>query len=209
MRRSLDVCGQTYAEQAGIRLADKPSPLYRLSVLALLLSTRIKAEIAVAAARELTQAGMTSPRRMAAATWQQRVDALGRAGYRRYDEQTATALGQGAELLQREYQGDLRELRRRAGASADGIRERLTELPRIGPTGANIFCREVQGIWPELRPCFDQKALQGAKALGLPQSPEALRKLVAAGRLPAAAAALVRAGLRPTTAKQVRAAVAG
>ncbi len=209
MRRSLEMCGRTYAEQAGIRLADKPSPLYRLSVLALLLSTRIKAEIAVAASRELTEAGMTSPRRMAAATWQQRVDALGRAGYRRYDEQTATALGQGAELLHREYQGDLRQLRKRADGSANGVRERLTELPRIGPTGANIFCREVQGIWPELRPCFDRKALQGAKALGLPEDPEALGNLVAAERLPAAAAALVRAGLRPSAAAQVREAVAG
>src|SRR5215207_8314114 len=37
----LDRHGTTYAEEAGIRLADKPSPLYRLLVLALLLSARI------------------------------------------------------------------------------------------------------------------------------------------------------------------------
>src|SRR5215207_3436626 len=41
VRVLLDRYGTTYAEEAGIRLADKPSPLYRLLVLALLLSARI------------------------------------------------------------------------------------------------------------------------------------------------------------------------
>ena len=49
----LDRCGQTYAAEAGIRLADTPGPLYQLHVLTTLLSARISAGIAVAAAREL------------------------------------------------------------------------------------------------------------------------------------------------------------
>jgi hypothetical protein len=44
--------GRTYAEEAGIRLADRPAPLYQLQVLALLLSARIRAAVAVAAARD-------------------------------------------------------------------------------------------------------------------------------------------------------------
>jgi hypothetical protein len=91
--------GRTYAEEAGIRLKNTPQPLYRTLVLALLLSARIRASTAVAAARALYDAGMRDPRRMAEATWQQRVDALGRGGYRRYGERTATQLGDGAELL--------------------------------------------------------------------------------------------------------------
>jgi hypothetical protein len=43
---------------------------------------------------------MRTPRAMAEASWQQGVDALGRGGYRRYDERTSTMLGEGAELLQ-------------------------------------------------------------------------------------------------------------
>ena len=82
--------GLTYAEEAGIRLTDTPQPLYRLLVLALLLSARIRAAVAVAAARELHEDHLDSPRRMADADWQRRVDALGRGGYRRYDERTAT-----------------------------------------------------------------------------------------------------------------------
>jgi len=47
----LDRYGETHAEQAGIRLADKPAPLFQLLVLALLLSARISASVAVAAVK--------------------------------------------------------------------------------------------------------------------------------------------------------------
>lgn len=86
----LDRFGQTSAEQAGIQLVDKPSPLYQLLVLATLLRARISADIAMAAAKELFAAGYRTPQRMRRASWQDRVDALGRAGYRRYDERTST-----------------------------------------------------------------------------------------------------------------------
>src|SRR5207244_13139581 len=85
--------GRLYAEDAGIRLADRPGPLYQLLVLATLLSAPIPAETAVAAARELFAAGYRSPKAMSEASWQGRVDALGRGHYRRYDERTAAMLG--------------------------------------------------------------------------------------------------------------------
>lgn len=75
--------GETYAHEAGIPLKDTPQPLYRLLVLAVLLSARIRGSVAVAAARELSDAGLRDPRRMAGSDWQDRVDALGRGGYRR------------------------------------------------------------------------------------------------------------------------------
>ncbi|NEC19049.1 endonuclease, partial [Streptomyces parvus] len=80
----MEECGRTYAAEAGIRLRDTPQPLYQLLVLSHLLSARIRASVAVAAARALFAHGMRTPRRMADATWQQRVDALGEGGYRRY-----------------------------------------------------------------------------------------------------------------------------
>ena len=75
------------------------TPLYQLLVLVKLLSARISGEIAAAAARELFAAGYRTPRAMSDASWQQRVDALGRGHYQRYDQRTATMLGNGAELL--------------------------------------------------------------------------------------------------------------
>ncbi|MEU3407822.1 endonuclease [Streptomyces sp. NPDC006670] len=195
VRRLLDAYGRTHAEEAGIRLRDTPAPLYQLLTLCVLFSVRIKADIAVAAARELFAAGMRTPRAMADASWQDRVDALGRAHYRRYDESTATALGDGAVLVLDRYRGDLRRLREAADGEPERIRELLREVPRIGPVGADIFCREAQAVWPGLRPSFDERARAAAAALGLPSSAEALARLVDAEALPRLAAALVRFAL--------------
>lgn len=198
VRALLDKAGRTYADEAGIKLADKPSPLYRLLVLSTLLSTRIKADIAVAAARELKAYG--TPRKMLDASWQDRVDALGRAHYVRYDESTATALGDGAQFLLDEYRGDLRTIR------GDDLAKHLRRFPRMGPVGVDIFCREAQAVWPELRPYLDKKTLDGAKKIGLPADPEELAKQVSGDDLPRLSAALVRVSLDKKLADAVRAA---
>jgi hypothetical protein len=92
VRSLLDEHGRTFAEEAGITLRDRPSSLFQLLVLSLLASTRISGDISVATARELWAAGWRTPQRMLDSTWQERVDTLGRGGYRRYDESTATRL---------------------------------------------------------------------------------------------------------------------
>lgn len=199
----LDRHGTTYAAEAGITLRNTPAPLYQLLVLSLLLSARISADIAVRAARALSAAGFRTPEAMARATWQQRVDALGEGGYRRYDERTSTMLGEGADLLRDRWRGDLRRLREEAG-SPEQIHAGLQEFPGIGPTGADIFCREVQGLWPELAPYLDKKTLDGAERLGLPTAPDRLARLVDAGDLPALAAACVRAALSRDVVDDVR-----
>ncbi|MFT2016019.1 endonuclease [Streptomyces sp. 796.1] len=204
VRALLDGHGQTYAAEAGIRLRDTPQPLYQLLVLADLLSARIRASVAVASSRALTDAGLRNPRRMAGASWQQRVDALGEGGYRRYDERTATQLGDGAALLRDHYGGDLRRMREEADGDVAQLRDQLQEVPGIGPTGADIFLREVQLVWPEVAPYLDAKALQGAERLGLPDRPDRLADLVAAKDAAALAAGLVRAALDASVAEEVR-----
>ncbi|OMI85406.1 endonuclease [Streptomyces sp. M1013] len=195
VRELVDAHGQTYAEEAGIRLKDTPQPLYRLLVLAHLLSARISASIAVATARALSEAGLRDPRRMADATWQERVDALGRGGYRRYDERTATQLGEAAELLTERWGGDLRRLREEADGDVSGLRRLLQEFPGVGPTGADIFLREAQLVWPDAGPLLDRKAVQGAERLGLPGDPDRLLSLAGKTEPAVLAAALVRAAV--------------
>lgn len=187
--------GQTYADEAGIRLKDTPQPLYRLLVLAHLLSARISGSIAVAAARALGEAGLRDPRRMADADWQERVDALGRGGYRRYDERTATQLGEEAELLSDRWGGDLRRLREEADGEVPEVRRLLQDFNGVGPTGADIFLREAQLVWPEAAPFVDRKALQGAERLGLPKDPDRLLGLAGKTEPAVLAAALVRAAV--------------
>src|SRR6201994_112970 len=176
----LDQCGVTYAEEAGIKLADRPGPLYQLLVLATLLSAPIAAEIAVAAASELFAAGYRSPKAMSEASWQDRVDALGRGHYRRYDERTATMLGDGADLLTSKWHGDLRKLRDEAAGDVAGIASRLTEFPGVGPVGAGIFLREAREAWPGVAPYVDAKATSGAHRVRLPADRETLAGLLAA-----------------------------
>lgn len=195
LRELVGAHGQTFAEEAGIPLKDTPQPLYRLLVLAHLLSARIRGSIAVDSARELYQAGLRDPRRMAGADWQERVDALGRGGYRRYDERTATQLGDAAELLIDRWGSDLRRLRKEADGDVAELRRLLQEFPGMGPAGADIFLREVQRVWPEVSPYLDKKALSGAERLGLPKDPGKLVDLAGDIEPAVLAAALVRASL--------------
>ncbi|NPC96674.1 endonuclease [Nocardioides sp. zg-DK7169] len=181
--------GTTYAEDAGIRLADEPAPLWQLLVLSLLLSARIRSDTAVAAARELFAAGCTTPRGTASTTRSQRVAALGRGHYRRYDERTTTQLGELADTVIEQYAGDLRRLHQRG----EDLEADLQQFKGIGPAGAAIFCREVQGVWPDLAPYVDPLSAKGAARLGLPTSPDALAGLVDAADLPRLVAGCVRA----------------
>ncbi|MDO4918807.1 endonuclease [Kocuria sp.] len=198
VERLLARFGRTYAQEAGIGLRDEPRELHQLLVLANLLSTRIGASAAVTTARELFAAGLTEPRAVLRAPRRDVIAALGRGGYRRYDERTATILRDAADLLVRRWDGDLRQLRAES-SSTTGLLRGLPEFPGIGPTGAAIFAREVQGVWPEVSPFLDRKALDGAARLGLPRDPQALARLVPGDRLPALASALVRVALVRTS----------
>ncbi|RII09704.1 hypothetical protein DSC45_29805 [Streptomyces sp. YIM 130001] len=202
VRALLDVAGRTYAREAGIRPGDTPQPLYRTLVLACLLSARIQASIAVATSRALYDAGLRDPRRMADATWQHRVDALGQGGYRRYDERTATQLGDGARLLLDSWGGDLRRVRGEADGDVSEVKKRLRRVPGLGPTGVDIFLREVQDVWPEYAPYLDAKALQGAERLGLPSEVSALARAAGDTGTGVLAAALVRAALDSSVAEE-------
>jgi hypothetical protein len=204
VRALLREYGTTYAEQAAITLKDAPSPLYRLLVLCTLLSARISADVGVAAAQALSSAGLRTAKAMREATWQHRVEVLGAAGYRRFDERTATMLGDGADLVQEQWGGDLRRMHE-AAPDVDALRKLLQEVPGIGPLGSAIFCREVQGIWPDVAPFVDDKVKDGARLLGLPTSEKGITGLVEPDDLPRLAAACVRVALNKHLADELTA----
>jgi hypothetical protein len=142
---------------------------------------------------------------MQEASWQDRVDALGRGHYKRYDERTATMLGDGAALAVDRWHGDLRRLRDEADGEPARIESLLQEFPGIGPSGAAIFLREVQGVWPSVAPYLDDRVRQGARELGWPDKPDALAGRAGSSEdLPRLAAALVRVTLTKNAPEQVR-----
>ncbi|MFC6712687.1 hypothetical protein [Branchiibius cervicis] len=131
----LDTYGTTYAQEAGITLRDKPAPLYQLLVLTMLSSIRISADTAARAASELFRAGWRTPTHLLESTWQERVDALGRGGYRRYDESTADYLAQQAEQVRDRLHGDLRRLTPDDRGGVPALRKALQEFPGSGRPG--------------------------------------------------------------------------
>lgn len=191
VRKVLDRHGRTFADEAGIALTDEPAPLFQLLVLAQLLSARISAGIALAAAHELSAAGWTTPQRLRDAAGPRVIAALGRAGYRRYDERTATQLREMSDLVLERYGGDLRRLGEAAEDDVEAAGRLIRQVNGIGPTGAAVFLREVQAVWPWVRPYLDDRVRAGASRLGLPDD-DALARLVPPADLARFAAALVR-----------------
>lgn len=194
VRRLLDEAGTTYAEQAGIRLEDKPMPLFELVVLCMLASKPIDADIATRAAREIFGEKLRTPDAVLKADRKTMIDAFGRAGYARYDESSATRLVDIATAVRDDYDGDLRGLAERADHDPVAAKRLLEKFKGIGDTGAHIFLREVQDVWTWVRPHFDSRATAAAKDLGLPTDPKQLGRLGGTACAPLAAA-LVRVSL--------------
>lgn len=171
--------GPSYAEELAIDLSTcDPDALFRWLCASLLFSARIKAVIALRAAKALFRRGWVSPRAMAESTWDERVSILNQAGYGRYDESTARMLGEAAQMTLDLYGGDLNNLRRDAHHSPARIRKALRRYRGIGEVGADIFCRQAQLCWDELFPFLDGRAQRAALQLGLPEQAADLAELV-------------------------------
>lgn len=185
--------GLTFTREIGIAVAENaPAPLFQALCLSLLFSAPIRAPVAVNAMRALLDAGWTTANHMARSSWQARVRVLNDAGYARFDEKTSTMLGDASNLLIERYGGDLRRLRQRAERKPAEERRLLEEINGIGDVGVDIFFRDVQAAWPELRPFADRKALDGAGRIGLPARAADLAELVGEQDFPRLVTALVR-----------------
>jgi hypothetical protein len=188
--------GQTFAAEIGIPLQDEtPAALFQLLCATILFSTRISAKLATSAAQALAQQGWTTPQAMVDASREERARVLNESGYARYDERTASMLGDTAQFLLERYEGDLRRLRAEAEQQPEQERKLLKECKGLGDVGVDIFFREAQGIWGELYPFADKRARSGAESLGLPTDVAELAQLVEKDAFPRLVAALVRVEL--------------
>lgn len=190
LRTLVDDHPETFAEQAGSTLADKPAPLFRLLVLTALLSANLDAHLGLRTARALAAAGFTTAQHLADASDDDRWQVLSQSKYLR-KEQTARQLGELAERCVTAYDGDLRKLRDATGSDVGALREALCGFTGIGPTGAGIFLREVQAVWPTVRPFADDRVLNLARERGLPHTVRGLADAAGAEDLSRVGAALV------------------
>jgi hypothetical protein len=120
--------------------------VFRWLVACLLFGARISQDIAARAYAELDKAGVLTPGRLAGAGWQDLVDALGRGGYRRYDESTARELISLGQRVLDEYDGHAARIRDGAD-TRQAVTGRVQEFTGIGPVAAGIFVRDIAPAW--------------------------------------------------------------
>ena len=111
-----------------------------------LFGERISQEVAAKTFTELHKAGYTAPKKLARADWQAVVDALGRGGYRRYDESTARELISIGKYLVKDYDGSMKKWHQQAEGATE-ITKKVQDFKGVGPKAAEIFVRELKGIW--------------------------------------------------------------
>lgn len=193
--------GETYSSELGLDLSGNiPAHLFRWLCACLLMSAPISARLAMRATRALADKGWTTPAKLALSHWADRKSVLTAAGYARFDEKTATLLGELAEKIMADYDGDLRGLRERAHRDPLTERKLLKEFKGIGDVGADIFCREAQVVWKELYPFADDRTYAAARSLGLPEDVTYLSALVEPEKFPDFLTALIRADMAGETA---------
>jgi len=173
--------GTLYSAEAGSDLArDTPEEVFHWLIGAILLSARISSALALRTAAALRAERLHTVDGIAAAAREDLVRVLNENGYARYDESTADYLRATAAWARESCGGDLRRLGA-DGATAGTVLKRLQGAKGLGPAGARIFAREAQLVWDLFYPTLDGKALEQARAYGLPAEADALAE-AAGGR---------------------------
>ena len=141
-----------FAAELGIDLQGGREERQKWFLAAILYGARISGQLAVRTYRVFAVRGIYSPEAILAQGWDNLVVLLDEGGYTRYDFKTATKLLRVMESLTQDYQGDLERLAA-VSRDYDDLERRLRALaPGIGPATANIFLRELRGIWPKATP---------------------------------------------------------
>jgi endonuclease III len=154
----------TYSEELGLDLS-KPMDRFKWFLASLLFAKRISADVAKKTYRQFEENGLTTPEKILAAGWHRLVKVLDSAGYVRYDFSTATNLLNIMKQLKEEY-GELEELHRQSSSPKD-MERRLQDFKGVGPTGVNIFLRELREIWKNAKPKPSKMAKTLAQRINL------------------------------------------
>lgn len=162
---------------------DKPNEATPETILALVLhamltSARISHQLAYKSVKTLVEAGYHRLETLKKSTWEERTVVLTEGGYTRYREKTATALGELAEFVEMEYEGDLNNLLKRADSSPAKTRKYIQEIKGIGKVGADIFFDTAQNVWPSLAPFVDPRSMETAARCGLGRDVNAIWEAV-------------------------------
>ncbi|RZN37045.1 MAG: hypothetical protein EFT35_07120 [Methanophagales archaeon ANME-1-THS] len=152
-----------YSEDLGIDLKE-PAGRFKWFVAALLFGARISEKIAAKTYKRFEAYGLDSPEKIIAAGWDELVRVLDEGGYVRYDFSTATKLLGIMDALRARY-GSLEELYEGA-VDTENLKKRLLAFKGVGAVTAQIFLRELRGVW-QISPEVSTRAQLAAKNLAI------------------------------------------
>jgi len=160
--------GGSFARSWEIQLAEgDEKQLFRWFLAAFLYGARISESIAARTYQEFRRRNVLTPEAIEKTGWDGLVQILDAGGYARYDFSTATKLLTVAADLIADYDGRLSNVHSAAENSRD-LEQRLQKIGKgIGPVTANIFLRELRGIWPKADPLLSDPAVLAARHLNL------------------------------------------
>ena len=133
-----------YTEDLGIDLTE-PAGRFKWFLASILFGARISEKIAANTYKAFERYGIDSMEKIIAAGWDELVKILDEGGYVRYDFSTATKLLDISQTLKDKY-GSLENLYNQSSDTKDLVR-RLQEFKGIGAVTAQIFLRELRGVW--------------------------------------------------------------
>jgi endonuclease III len=133
-----------YTEDLGIDLTE-PAGRFKWFLASILFGARISEKIAANTYKAFERYGIDSMEKIIAAGWDELVKVLDEGGYVRYDFSTATKLLDIVQMLKDKY-GSLENLYSLSSDTKDLVR-RLQEFKGIGAVTAQIFLRELRGVW--------------------------------------------------------------
>lgn len=152
-----------YSEELEIDLS-QPSGRFQWFLASILFGARISEKIACKTFKAFQEAGIDTPEKIISAGWDELVRILDAGGYVRYDFSTASKLIKIMTALIERY-GSLEELYRQSSNTED-LEARLREFKGIGPVTAQIFSREMRGVW-DINPEISDNACKMAKWLDI------------------------------------------
>ncbi|MDA8085549.1 MAG: hypothetical protein M0Z75_02520 [Nitrospiraceae bacterium] len=160
--------GGRFSSELGIKLSGlHADDIFKWLLASVLFGARISQAVAKRTYAEFEKANVTSPGAVLRTGWDGLVDILDRGGYARYDFKTATKLLDMSRSLLDEYRGDLNELHMRSADSLE-LEARIKALAKgIGDVTANIFLREMRGLWRKAEPLPQELVLAAARDFGL------------------------------------------
>lgn len=140
----IDSLCSLYSEDLGIDLK-KPSGRFKWFLASILFGAKINEKIAMNTYKTFEKYGILSPEKILDAGWDELVSILDEGGYVRYDFSTATKLLNIMKELKEKY-GSIEELYAQS-KDARNLVERLKDFKGIGDVTAQIFLRELRGLW--------------------------------------------------------------